>query len=75
MISDPEELTEVSIKALASMIRPGLEVDPILVARLAGTIVGVLLGNAWDTAVLHGLTRAEKLKSVADADKAARERL
>lgn len=70
-MSDPEQLAEISIRTLSNMLAPGVEVDPVLVARLAGVVTGALMGNSWEEALRVGEQRAARIKTVADAEAAA----
>lgn len=69
---DPTTIAEESIQSVAKTL--GVNVDPVLVAKLAGLVVGVLTGNKWAEAEKAGLDRAANITSLEAADAAGRAR-
>ena len=56
------------------MIAPGTQIDPVLVARLAGLLAGAIMGDPWADAERAGVERAARVQTLADAENAARGR-
>lgn len=69
---DPHDVATKSIGNLAEAI--GVDVDPVLVAQVAGLVVGLLTGKKWEQAERAGLARAAAIKDLESADAAGRKR-
>ena len=66
---------DLAVKAIGDVAGSlGVKVDPVLVAQLAGFVVGVLSGDKWGDAEKAGLARAQKVTDVTSAEQAAAER-
>jgi hypothetical protein len=67
---------DVAVKAVGDVAKSmNLDVDPVLVARVAGLVIGVLAGNTWAEAEKAGVDRAvAKVTDLAAADAAGRAR-
>jgi len=72
-VSDPSlDVAERAVADVAAAL--GVKVDALLVAQLAGMVVGVLSGKKWSDAERAGLERASNITSIEAAEAAARAR-
>lgn len=73
MGDDPHDVAVEGIRATAKAL--GIEgVDPVLTARLAGMVVGLLLRDPWAEAAKAGAAKAAEVTTLAEADRLGRER-
>lgn len=71
-MSDPNAVAVAAVEQVATSL--GVKVDPVLVAQVAGMVVGVLSGRKWAEAEAAGLEEAAKITTLDAADKAGRAR-
>lgn len=70
-----EPSVEVAERAIGDVAYAlGVKVDPILIAQLAGLVIGVLSGKKWADAEQAGLERAANITSLEAADALGRGR-
>jgi len=74
-VSDLDTVNHVAEAAVASVaVQLGVQVDPVLIVRLAAMVVGVLTGQKWSLAEAAGeAARAAAMASPASIDAALAE--
>ncbi len=69
-MSDPGlDVAERAITDVAVAL--GVQVDPLLIAQLAGMVIGVLSGKKWKEAEEAGAARAANITTAEEAEAAA----
>jgi hypothetical protein len=71
-VSEPLDVAQRAVGEVAHALK--IDVDPLLVAQVAGLLLGLLTGSKWAAAEREGAEAAAAITTAAEAEAAARSR-